>query len=264
MRMRIIGLALTLAGLGGLTGGCLLDPPESEGPLSVEVAPRQGAPAADGVGVADVIVRANEAATAFRSEVEIRVSDGSLGASGQRDFRGRLPADGIVQVPLTYGRTPGPVVVEARIEGQATVDDSLVLAVSLPERIELALDAASISAFGGRAELTVALAKIDPLAQPSWGTPISTRACCLDDDDAPGPCPEGAASLNVPAHARLTQGSDAIRLSLTAAPGEAPEPGDPPVQPTATRAAVLVALGPEQPACRAADGVAVAAIDIDP
>ncbi|MCA9539611.1 MAG: hypothetical protein KC620_12025, partial [Myxococcales bacterium] len=98
-------------GTGLLANGCLLDAPESDG-WTLEVVPRQTPATADGVGIADIIVHADQAGREFRATAEIRVTSGSLGAGGQQDFRARVPEDGVLTVPLTYGRQPGTVVVE--------------------------------------------------------------------------------------------------------------------------------------------------------
>lgn len=220
--------------------GCLLEPPTSDDGLTIEVRPRAADPRADGVGIADIVVRGDEAVTAYRESVELRVSSGALGAEGRADFRAAMPPSGELVVPMTYGRAPGPLVVEARIDGRAALDDSLDLAPSVPETVELSLAPSSISAFGGLAELTIGLGFVDGRARASWGSAVALRVCCVEDG-ALRTC--AAPPVDAPARARLQAGDEAIRVPLAAVGGEG-EPGT-------VEAVVLVAIGEAAPACRA-------------
>ncbi len=200
-----------------LFAACYGVPMESN--LQIEVTPREASPTADGQGLADVRITPSQADAVFRRMVSVQASSGRFlspeaPAEGPATLTRLAPAEGPIELVLRYGRTPGPLVVEARRE-EALAGAVLDLGLRGPDRIELEATPRRLVADGrDQARLTVELAA-EPPAQVSAGAAVHFAVCC-EGEQGLQPCP-GGAPVRVPSTLTLEDPSSPLEADVVAA-----------------------------------------------
>lgn len=173
-----------------LLGGCYGVPMEAE--LRIEVVPRQSEPAADGVGLADVFVHASEADAAFRRTLSLSASSGTWAFAGADGSSGSsltlaTPESGPAELVLRYGRTAGPVVIQAQLDNRVERDESLTLMPRRPDQLQVVARPARLQADGlDTAQVQVTFATTDT-GQVSFGSQVALHVCC-DEEGVASEC----------------------------------------------------------------------------
>lgn len=203
--------------------GCVAVP--TEGEIEIRVTPRQADPTADGHGQADLHIVLDEAAEVFRREVHLEVSSGTIGgADDPRRIRLKSPPSGEIVLPWRYGTAPGRATVEVRVADYTLVDDSLLLAPQLPDRVTFTAEQTTLVGDGrGQARLGIVLAMDQPGRSPSDGTVIHLVACC-GEAGAPVDCTTPPIAVSAIA---IASGDAAAQVIVHAARLRAPDDPEP-------------------------------------
>jgi hypothetical protein len=179
-------------------------PAPDEGAIIVTVLAEQDVPAADAQGRAVVEIVMDEAARVFRRLVTVQITGGTFGDGDT--YEARTPKDGVIRVPLRYGRRPGPVRIEITAGAYRTVDESLTLVPRLPDQILPGAVRPLVGDGIDSASLEVDLLVDQPGGRISEGVRVWFAACC----DAP--CTQPPIRVEPMAVVEIT---DAVRVQVT-------------------------------------------------
>ncbi|MFN3199721.1 MAG: hypothetical protein ACE366_15060 [Bradymonadia bacterium] len=192
----------------GLALCACIDPPE-EGAIEISIVTDAAQAYADGLGRATVEVQLDEAARLFRREVEIQVTGATIG--DDTEHQTTTPEDGLVQVPIRFGRIPGPVLVEVKAGPYTALDDSLMLSARLPDEVVVTAPERPLTADGfDSANVTLDLVVDGSPARVSEGLRVWLTPCC----DGPRDC--DTPLLSVPRLLEVDPNQDQVQLTITA------------------------------------------------
>jgi hypothetical protein len=183
--------------------GCLDAP--ADGPIQITVMPRQASPQADGLGQADVEIVFDDASRTFRRDVQVQVTGARLDVQGSL----KVPADGVLRLPIRYDRQPGPVSIEVQAGPAFGFDETLLLEARLPDRFVAHRPGRVLDGAGDSAQVQIDLLVDVPQARPSLGTRLWFTACCAGPSDCADP------PLHVPPVVAMDPDSDQVIVTAS-------------------------------------------------